>query len=79
VDLDPKLFAVSGYGSGKYHPGPTLKIVLPSSPEIVILKFSTNIQKRYDMNRWSQMQDGQNWILLKEINADRFFLDFLAG
>jgi hypothetical protein len=22
---------------------------------------------------WAQMQSGQNWILPKEINADRFF------
>ncbi len=28
-------------------------------------------QRRYDMNRWSQMQGSQNWISPKEINADR--------
>ncbi len=27
------------------------------------------------MNRWSQMQGGQKWILPKEINADWFFWD----
>ncbi len=32
-------------------------------------------QRRYDMNRWSQMLGGHNWILLKGINANRFFWD----
>jgi len=27
----------------------------------------------YDMNGRSQMQGGKNWILPKEINANRFF------
>jgi hypothetical protein len=27
------------------------------------------------MNRRSQMQGGKNWILPKEMNANRFFLD----
>ncbi len=27
------------------------------------------------MNRWSQIQGGQSWILPKEINANRFFWD----
>ncbi len=27
------------------------------------------------MNSWTQMQGGQNWILPKEINANRFFWD----
>ncbi len=31
--------------------------------------------RRYDMNGRSQMQGGKNWILPREINANRFFLD----
>ncbi len=31
--------------------------------------------RRYDNNRRSQMQGGINWILPKEINANRFFWD----
>ncbi len=30
---------------------------------------------RYDMNGRSQMQEGKNWILSKELNATRFFRD----
>ena len=30
-------------------------------------------QRRYDMNGRFQMQGGKNWILPKEINANRFF------
>ncbi len=33
------------------------------------------IQRRYDMNGKFQMQGGKNWILPKEINANRFFRD----
>jgi hypothetical protein len=29
--------------------------------------------RRYDMNRRFQMQGGKNWILPKEITANRFF------
>ncbi len=31
--------------------------------------------KRYDMNGRFQMQGGKNWILPKDINANRFFWD----
>ncbi len=31
--------------------------------------------ERYDMNGKSQMQGGKNWILLKDINKNRFFGD----
>jgi hypothetical protein len=31
------------------------------------------IQRRYDMNERSHMQEGKNCILPKEINANRFF------
>jgi hypothetical protein len=31
--------------------------------------------RRYDMNGRYQMQAGKNWILPKEINANRFFGD----
>jgi hypothetical protein len=34
-------------------------------------------QRRYDMNGRSEMQGGKNWILLKEMNANRFFWDSL--
>jgi hypothetical protein len=33
------------------------------------------ILRRYDMNGRFQMQGGKNWILPKEINANRFFWD----
>ncbi len=33
----------------------------------------TRDQRRYDMNGRSQMKGGKNWILPKEINANRFF------
>ncbi len=33
-------------------------------------------QRRYDMNARSQTQGGKNWILPKEMNANRFFWDF---
>jgi hypothetical protein len=33
------------------------------------------IQRRYNMHGRSQMQGGNNWILPKEINANRFFWD----
>jgi len=36
---------------------------------------SVCILRWYDMNGRSQMQGGKNWILLKEINANRFFWD----
>ncbi len=32
-------------------------------------------QRRYDMNGKFQMQGGKNWILTKDINANRFFWD----
>jgi hypothetical protein len=32
-----------------------------------------NKQRQYDMNGRSQMQGAKNWILTKEINANRFF------
>ncbi len=32
-----------------------------------------NKQRQYDMNGRSQMQGGKNWILTKEIKANRFF------
>ncbi len=32
-------------------------------------------QRRYDMNGRFQMQGGKNWILPKEMNANRFFWD----
>ncbi len=32
-------------------------------------------QRRYNMNRRSQMQGGKNWILPEEINANLFFWD----
>jgi len=35
--------------------------------------FHESSQRRYDMNRISQMQGGKNWILPKEINANQFF------
>jgi hypothetical protein len=31
------------------------------------------LQRRYDMNGKFQMQEGKNWILPKEMNANRFF------
>ncbi len=31
--------------------------------------------RRYDMNRRSQIEGGKNWILPKEINANLFFWD----
>jgi hypothetical protein len=31
------------------------------------------VQRRYIMNGRSQMQGGKNWILPKEIDANRFF------
>jgi hypothetical protein len=31
------------------------------------------MQRRCDMNGRFQMQGGKNWILLKEVNANRFF------
>jgi hypothetical protein len=34
---------------------------------------------RYDMNGRSQLQGDKNWILPKEINANRFFWDLLVG
>jgi hypothetical protein len=34
-----------------------------------------NLQRRYDMNGRFQMQGGKNWILPKEMNANRFFWD----
>jgi hypothetical protein len=33
------------------------------------------LRGRYDMNGRSQMQGGKNWILPKEMNANRFFRD----
>ncbi len=33
------------------------------------------VLRLYDMNGSSQMQGGKNWILPKEINANRFFRD----
>jgi hypothetical protein len=36
-------------------------------------KKPSGILRRYDMNKRSQMQGGKNWILLKEIDANRFF------
>jgi hypothetical protein len=33
------------------------------------------VQRRYDMNGKFQMQGGKNWILPKEMNANRFFWD----
>ncbi len=39
------------------------------------MKFCTYQQRRYNMNGRSQMQGGKNWILPKEINANRFFWD----
>jgi hypothetical protein len=30
-------------------------------------------QRRYNMNRGSQMQGGKNWILPEEVNANLFF------
>jgi hypothetical protein len=35
----------------------------------------TERQWRYDMNGKSQMQGGNNWILPKDIDANRFFWD----
>jgi hypothetical protein len=35
----------------------------------------SQLPRRYDMNGRSQMQGGKNWILPKEINANRFFWD----
>ncbi len=34
-----------------------------------------SLQRRYDMNGRFQMQGGKNWILPKQINANRFFWD----
>ncbi len=34
-----------------------------------------SVQRRYDMNGRFQMQGGKNWILPKEIKANRFFWD----
>jgi hypothetical protein len=36
---------------------------------------SPPILRRYDMNGRFQMQGGKNWILPKEMNANRFFWD----
>jgi hypothetical protein len=33
------------------------------------------LRRRYDMKGKFQMQGGKNWILPKEINANRFFWD----
>jgi hypothetical protein len=33
------------------------------------------IQRRHDMNGRFQMQEGKNWILPKQMNANRFFWD----
>jgi hypothetical protein len=38
-----------------------------------------SFQRRYEMNGRSQMQGGKNWILLKELNANRFFWDSHSG
>jgi hypothetical protein len=43
------------------------------SEEPVCIYFFGKIQRRYDMNGRSQMQGGKNWVLPKEINANRFF------
>jgi hypothetical protein len=42
-------------------------IIMPDYPEVV------------DMNGRFQMQGGKNWFLPKEMNANRFFWDSLAG
>ncbi len=36
---------------------------------------SSIAQRRYDMNGRFQMQGGKNWILPKDMNANRFFWD----
>ncbi len=40
-------------------------------PVILGLSLAENL-RRYDINR-TQMQGGKDWILTKEINANRFF------
>jgi hypothetical protein len=44
-----------------------------ASKERSVLSRDNYMQRRYDMNGRSQMQGGKNWILPKEINANRFF------
>ncbi len=43
--------------------------------KIINLFYSVAALRRYDKNRRYQMQGGKNWILPKEINANRFFWD----
>jgi hypothetical protein len=44
-------------------------------PEYRPTKLKSHL-RRNDMNRRFQMQGGKNWILPKEMNANRFFMDF---
>jgi hypothetical protein len=50
---------------------------LVQRPAILPLSQRNNIERSpeavYDMNGRSQMQRGKNWILSKDINANRFF------
>ncbi len=39
------------------------------------LQLQSSLQRRYNMNGRSQIQGGKNWILPKEMNANRFFWD----
>ncbi len=41
----------------------------------VVDQIIRRVMRRYDMNRRFQMQGGKNWILPKEMNANRFFWD----
>jgi len=41
-------------------------------------KFSCVGQPEYDMNGRFQIQGGKNWILPKEINANRFFWELIG-
>jgi hypothetical protein len=41
----------------------------------LVWKKVSGVLRRYDMNGRFQMQGGKNWILPKEMNANRFFRD----
>jgi hypothetical protein len=48
--------------------------IIPASPRLAGM-MAGSVQRRYDMNGKTQMQEGKNWIFPKEINANRFFRD----
>jgi hypothetical protein len=49
--------------------------ILFKPPTIWHQLFKNTAPEARAMHNWSQMQGGQNWILPKEINANRFFWD----